>query len=167
MLPQSGVGWLSLLAWCSASATGFEAAASICEEGGVQTRVPHIHTIALLRRALCRPNAQIRNPDLKKIQQPPSPKNYSGTRLEQIANTCYPRGMSPTPPHPDDMPVLRPTVAHYRRLRLRHYGKQSAAEMALLRYRELRPDEDAHTARGKVMGAIRWAEAEFLLWMQG
>jgi hypothetical protein len=75
--------------------------------------------------------------------------------------------MSPIPLDPDDLPAIRPAVAHYRRLRLRHYGKQSAAEMALLRYRELRPDEDAHTARSKVMAAIRWVEDEFPGWIAG
>jgi hypothetical protein len=73
----------------------------------------------------------------------------------------------PQPPAEDDLPAIRPAVAHYRRLRQRHYGKQSAAEMALLHYRELRPQEDAHTARSKVMAAIRWAEAEFPEWMAG
>jgi len=75
--------------------------------------------------------------------------------------------MSSTPPNPDDLPALRPAVAHYRRLRLRQYGPTGAAELALLRYRELRPQEDAHTARTKVMAAIRWAEAEFPEWMAG
>jgi len=73
----------------------------------------------------------------------------------------------PQPPAKQDLPAIRPAVAHYRHLRLRQYGKQSAAEMALLRYRELRPEEDAHEARGKVMNAIRWAEAEFPEWIAG
>jgi hypothetical protein len=73
----------------------------------------------------------------------------------------------PEPPAEVDLPAIRPAVAHYRRLRQRQYGKQSAAEMALLRYRELRPHEDAHSARSKVMASIRWAEREFPEWMAG
>ena len=71
------------------------------------------------------------------------------------------------PPADADLLAIRPAVAEYRRLKLRGYGPQSAQEMAWLRYRELRPHEDAHESRGKVMRAIRWAEQEFPQWMAG
>jgi len=71
------------------------------------------------------------------------------------------------PPAEEVLPAIRPAVAEYRRLRLRGYDPHGAQEMAWLLYRELRPDEDAHTARSKVMAAIRWAEAEFPEWMAG
>lgn len=71
------------------------------------------------------------------------------------------------PPAEEDLPEIRSAVAEFRRLRLNGYGLQSAQEMAWLRYRELRPHEDAHESRGKVMRAICWAEAEFPEWMAG
>jgi hypothetical protein len=90
------------------------------------------------------------------------------TSVPVLFRQCYAGWMTKhEPPAEEDLPALRPAVARYRRCRLRGYGQQSAQEMAWLRYRELRPHEDAHESRGKVMHAIRWAEAEFPEWMAG
>lgn len=79
----------------------------------------------------------------------------------------YAGGMTREPPHPDDLPFIRLAVAEYRRLRPRGYDEPSAQELALQHYWNLRPDEDAHEARRKVMDAIRWAKQEFSDWMAG
>jgi len=71
------------------------------------------------------------------------------------------------PPAEEDLPAIRAGVAAYRRSRLRGDSIGLATETGLAAYRRIRPDEDAHGARGKMARAVAWAKQEFPEWMAG